>query len=129
MNRLYTSFFIILTLVFSGTIIYHTYEGWSFVDSAYFSTTTLATVGYGDLHPTNNITKLFTIFYVLASVTVGLYALSSLGSFQQPKIEKALMKTIKNMPIKRLKLLRKEIHKKRIDVKTIAQTGVGGMIR
>jgi len=43
-----TIFFILL----SGTFIYHKLEGWSWIDSLYFTTVTMATVGYGDMHPT-----------------------------------------------------------------------------
>ena len=31
---------------------------------------TLATVGYGDLHPTQPLTKLFTIFYVINGIVM-----------------------------------------------------------
>jgi hypothetical protein len=41
---------VILTLV-SGTLFYSQVEGWSLLDSLYFSIITLTTVGYGDLTP------------------------------------------------------------------------------
>jgi len=31
-----------------GTVIYHFVEGWSWLDSLYFSVITLTTIGYGD---------------------------------------------------------------------------------
>ncbi len=51
-----------------GTVFYHFMEGWSWVDSLYFSVMTLTTVGYGDLSPSSDISKLFTIFYVLTGI-------------------------------------------------------------
>ena len=48
-----------------GTLVFRWLEGWSVVDSVYFSVITLATVGFGDLHPTTDAAKIFTIFYVL----------------------------------------------------------------
>ena len=48
-----------------GTLVFRWLEGWSVIDSAYFSVITLATVGFGDLHPTTDAAKIFTIFYVL----------------------------------------------------------------
>jgi len=116
MNKLWISFIIVVMLLVTGTIVYHHYEGWSFIDSAYFSATTLTTVGYGDMHPTTNITKVFTIFYVLSSVSVGLYALSYLGRSQHPRLEKALLTTFNNMPIKKLKKLRSAFNRK-LDIK------------
>ncbi|PJF27474.1 MAG: hypothetical protein CUN53_03895 [Phototrophicales bacterium] len=60
-----------LTLA-GGTLFYRQVEGWSWIDSFYFSVITLTTIGYGDLHPTRDISKLFTIGYVI--VGLGLFA-------------------------------------------------------
>ena len=43
------------TMVAVGTVTYHLLEGWSFLDSLYFSVVTLATVGFGDLTPTTDL--------------------------------------------------------------------------
>ncbi len=53
-----------------GTIAYTILEGWSPLDSLYFSVVTLATVGFGDLHPTTDPAKLFTIVYIVAGVGI-----------------------------------------------------------
>ena len=45
-------------VLFVGTVFYHHAESWSYVDSFYFSVTTLTTVGYGDLVPTTDVGKL-----------------------------------------------------------------------
>src|SRR5215213_2920570 len=60
---------VVLTLA-AGTIFYWDVEGWSLLDSFYFSAITLATVGYGDLVPTTPGGKLFTVFYVFAGVGI-----------------------------------------------------------
>lgn len=57
--------FLVSVLVTSGTIFYWQAEGWSVVDSLYFSVITLTTVGYGDLAPTSTGGKLFTVAYIL----------------------------------------------------------------
>lgn len=62
-------FLVIMTLL-SGTIFYHTVEGWSWVDSFYFSVTTASTVGLGDLAPSTSIGKLFTSLYIFVGVGV-----------------------------------------------------------
>ena len=62
---------LLLMLVASGTGFYAVAEGWSIVDSLYFSVITLATVGYGDLAPVTTAGKLFTIIYIL--VGIGLF--------------------------------------------------------
>jgi len=53
-----------------GTIVFRWLEGWSIIDSVYFSVVTLATVGFGDLHPTGDATKIFTIIYILFGLGV-----------------------------------------------------------
>ncbi len=53
-----------------GTIVYMTLEGWSPVDALYFSVVALATVGFGDLTPTTDGAKLFTVGYILAGVGI-----------------------------------------------------------
>jgi hypothetical protein len=51
-----------------GTLVYSLVEDWSLLDSAYFCVVSLCTVGYGDLSPTTDFGKVFTIFYLLAGV-------------------------------------------------------------
>jgi len=58
-------FYIFIALLGSGTMFYSKVEGWSLLDALYFSVITLATVGYGDLHPSTPLSKAFTIFYIL----------------------------------------------------------------
>jgi voltage-gated potassium channel len=51
-----------------GTWFYARVEGWTWLDSLYFSVTTLTTVGYGDLAPQTAAGKIFTIFYILVGL-------------------------------------------------------------
>lgn len=53
-----------------GSIIYHYLEGWSWIDSIYFSVITLTTVGYGDFSPTTDAGKVFTIFYIIIGIGI-----------------------------------------------------------
>jgi len=62
--------FLFLALLVAGTVAYTILEGWSPLDSLYFSVVTLATVGYGDLHPVTDLGKAFTILYILTGVGV-----------------------------------------------------------
>lgn len=51
-----------------GTIIYSFNEGWSVVDSFYFCVMTLTTIGYGDLSPTTEAMRLYTVFYAVLGI-------------------------------------------------------------
>lgn len=54
----------------AGTIFYHSVEGWSWLDSLYFSVTTLTTVGYGDLSPHTNFGKIFTMLFIMVGLGI-----------------------------------------------------------
>jgi hypothetical protein len=53
-----------------ATTLYHWLEDWSWVDSLYFSVVAVTTVGFGDLVPTKDGTKLLTVAYVLAGIGI-----------------------------------------------------------
>ena len=53
-----------------GTVAYHYLEDWSWVDSLYFSSVAVTTVGFGDLTPSSDASKLFTVFYIFSGITI-----------------------------------------------------------
>jgi voltage-gated potassium channel len=53
-----------------GSVFYMIVERWNVVDAVYFCALTLATVGYGDLVPTTDVGKIFTVVYVLAGIGI-----------------------------------------------------------
>lgn len=60
----------VLVILGTGTTFYHRLEGWSWLDSLYFTVVTLTTIGYGDLVPTQPVTKLFTIVFIFVGLGV-----------------------------------------------------------
>lgn len=58
------------SFVLLGAIFYHYVEHLSWIDALYFTTITLATVGYGDITPKTDAGKLFTVFYVLIGISI-----------------------------------------------------------
>lgn len=71
------------TMVGVGTVVYHFLEGWSFLDSLYFSVVTLATVGFGDLTPTTDLAKLFTVGYITVGIGIVAAFASELTKFRR----------------------------------------------
>lgn len=63
--------------VATGTIVFHILEGWSIVDSLYLTAQTVTTVGFGDLAPRTVYGRLFATVFMLLSVGIVLYALTS----------------------------------------------------
>jgi hypothetical protein len=62
--------YMLLILLGSATLFYASIEHWSIVDSFYFSVMTMATIGYGDLAPTTDMSKLFTVIFAVLSIGV-----------------------------------------------------------
>ncbi len=61
-------FFFIIIILISATVFYTTVENWSVIDSLYFSVMTMATIGYGDLVPTTDVSKVFTIIFSFLAI-------------------------------------------------------------
>jgi hypothetical protein len=59
----------VLVILATGTTFYTIVEDWSVIQALYFTVITLTTIGYGDLHPTTEFSRVFTIFFVLAGVS------------------------------------------------------------
>lgn len=74
-----------VTALAIGTVVYMVLEGWSALDSLYFSVVTLATVGFGDLHPTTDLAKLFTIVYILTGLGILAGFVSELAKVRQSR--------------------------------------------
>jgi hypothetical protein len=101
-HRIFSLLALVLVVLGTGTIVYSHLEGWSLLDSLYFSTVTMTTIGYGDLTPTTPTSKLFTILFVLSGVAVMLYTLSTLGMYylhyfehHRPAIHENIKNTVK----------------------------------
>ena len=62
-----------------GTVAYHHIEGWSWADSFFFVGMHIATIGTAALEPSNDISKIFTVFLSFAGVVLGFYSLTILA--------------------------------------------------
>ena len=61
---------ILFILLFFITAIcyYHNVEGWTYLECMYFLTVTITTIGYGDITPTSDKSRVFTIFVIIFGV-------------------------------------------------------------
>ena len=55
-------------LIFTSAIIFSTLENRSLLDSIYFTVITITTVGYGNVHPTKDITKITTMITLIIGI-------------------------------------------------------------
>lgn len=63
-------FSLVVATLAVGTLFYSRVEGWSPLDSLFFSVVTLTTVGYGDLVPATAAGKVFTIIYIFVGIWI-----------------------------------------------------------
>lgn len=81
-----SSFYLLLLILFSGTMFFATVEGLRWVDAFYLSVVTLTTVGYGDLHPVTDAGKIFTVIYLFTGMGVVITVVTRLSRamFNEP---------------------------------------------
>lgn len=65
---------LLAVLIGAGTVFFHFAEGWSLLDSYFFTVVTLSTVGYGNLVPATALGKIGTT--VLIFLGIGVFALA-----------------------------------------------------
>jgi voltage-gated potassium channel len=71
-------------LVLLGTSGFHFIEGWTWFDGFYMTLTTMATVGYGEIHPLSQGGRVFNSFLILSSVIVAGF---TIAAFSQTLLE------------------------------------------
>lgn len=76
--RLKLFLFLFLSVMLLGTVAFAHVEGLSFLDALYFSIVTVATVGYGDIHPTTTVGKILAIALIITGVGTFLEVIASI---------------------------------------------------
>jgi voltage-gated potassium channel len=69
---------VIVVLLSAGIIGFMFIENMSLTDAIYFSIVTMATVGYGDLHPQTDIGKFLTLIIIICGVGTFLGVIASI---------------------------------------------------
>jgi voltage-gated potassium channel len=71
---------LLASVVAGGTVGYVVIEGWDPWDAFYMTVTTVATVGYREIHPLSRPGQAFTLLLVLGGVGTALYAFSAMAA-------------------------------------------------
>jgi voltage-gated potassium channel len=75
-NKINSAVFMLVGISVIGVMGYRLISGYSWIDAIYMTVITVATVGFGEVVPLDNQSKIFTVFLILASVIIVGYAIS-----------------------------------------------------
>lgn len=81
LKRLFIVIFLILLEFIIGCVGYMSIEHWNLEDSAYMTVITLASVGFGEVHPLHSSGRLFTSILIIAGMGVLVYGISTITAF------------------------------------------------
>ena len=64
----------------AGVLFYDLYEGWSLLDTCYYLTATITTVGYGDVTPQTDFARFVSFFFIIVGLVVVFTVISSVAT-------------------------------------------------
>lgn len=76
-----------VTVIITGSVFYHFHEGWSWIDSVFFSVATLTTIGYGTPMPTTTLSKAFTIGFIFVGLGLILALLTKIAQIVELSVK------------------------------------------
>jgi len=80
-TKLYISIVLLAIVLAIGIIGFIIVSNETFIDSLYMTIITMSTVGFGTLHELNQSEKLFTVFLIILSIGVYVYAITALTEY------------------------------------------------
>ncbi len=80
-NRFLLPIYILNTLLLIGTLGFYFIENYPLFDAFYMTVITIATVGYGEIHPLTTAGRLFASFLIITSFGTFAYAVSTITRF------------------------------------------------
>ncbi|WP_339896309.1 potassium channel protein [uncultured Algibacter sp.] len=80
-TKIYTAVFLLVVIMLIGVFGFVMISGYSWIDAFYMTVITMTTVGFGEVSPLDDQSKIFTIFLILASVVIVGYALSIITEY------------------------------------------------
>src|SRR5918998_3198262 len=102
-RRLRLAFGALGLLLVVGTVGFYWLEDWSLAETLYVTVTTLATVGYGDYHPSSAASRGFATFFMLFSIaTVGLLLSAAIQSLVEAELDETFGRRRRRREMNRL---------------------------
>ncbi|HBS51146.1 MAG TPA: two pore domain potassium channel family protein [Rhodobacteraceae bacterium] len=80
-----TVFLSLLGVLAAGTLFFRLVEGWSWIDSYFFTVVTISTVGYGSLVPATALGKIGTTVFIFVGLGVFAVAIQQFAHYHMKK--------------------------------------------
>lgn len=80
-SRIYIAVILLIVLLAIGILGFKLISHYSWVDAVYMTVITITTVGFGEVQPLDDFSKIFTIFLILTSVVIVGYAISVITEY------------------------------------------------
>lgn len=94
----------ILVVLATGTVGYHTIEGWPILDGLYMTVITITTIGFGEVHPLSRDGRLFTLFLIIMGIGIFGHALVAASRWLiEGEVEKVFKRRRSMKAIERIK--------------------------
>lgn len=77
----------LLTVIAAGTVFFRYIEGWTWLDSYFFTVITVSTVGYGSLVPETGVGKIGTTILIFIGLGIFAVAIQQFGHYSMRKRE------------------------------------------
>ncbi|MCX7548157.1 potassium channel protein [Xanthomarina sp. F1114] len=80
-SKIYTAIALLILLLSAGVIGFRILSQLSWIDALYMTVITITTVGFGEVQPLDESSKVFTVFLILTSVVIVGYAISVITEY------------------------------------------------
>ena len=80
-KKIYTAVFLLFALLTIGIVGFKVVSDYTWIDALYMTVITITTVGFGEVVPLDNESKIFTVFLILISIVIVGYALSVITEY------------------------------------------------
>ncbi|MFD2552474.1 potassium channel family protein [Bizionia sediminis] len=80
-SKIITAIALLFLLLVTGVIGFALMSGYRFIDALYMTVITITTVGFGEVRPLDDGSKLFTIFLILTSIIIVGYAITVITEY------------------------------------------------
>ena len=80
-SKVYIALFSMLSIVMIGILGFRFISEYTWIDAIYMTVITVTTVGFGEVVPLDDTSKIFTVFLIVTSITIYIYAVTIFSEY------------------------------------------------